>query len=168
MPDSPPSQARRILDWINAARKFKVSSLYTRDAPVTSAREVIGWWEVRRVPYNLMVGSAGILSGIVIGVVAMGAYFLFGADDSFPDTFSLFLIPIYAVVANICYTGGWVVELLIRTVWKRESDRFAIASFSTGVVFSVLLTLLPGILFGIAGVFGLLGHLFGLVHKQGT
>jgi hypothetical protein len=46
-----------------------------------------------------------------------------------------------------------------------EADRFATTSFSLGLIFSVLLTLTLGIFLGIAGIFALLGHLFGIALK---
>ena len=140
--------------------RLRHSLLCTRDAPLTSARSVIGWWETRRIPFNLIVGSAGILSCIIIGIVALGSSLLFESDFGSPGYpfLTLFAILIYGIMANICFTGGWLLELLLRRIWPSETDKFAILSFSAGLVFSVLLTLAPGILIGCAGIFGLLGH----------
>ena len=152
----------------SAFARFKSSALCRRDAPVTSAREAIGWWESRRIPFNLIVGSAGILSCISVGVVGLGSEILFGSEFGLPDppAFALIGILIYGIMANICFTGGWLAELVIRKIWPREADRFASTSFALGLVFSVLLTLTPGIVIGAGGVFGLLGHLFHALHKQ--
>jgi hypothetical protein len=148
--------------------RLKSSILCARDVPLTSARDIIGWWESRRIPFNLIVGSAGILSCIVVGIVGAGSSLLFNSDFGLPGSplFTVFGILIYGTVANICFTGGWLVELLVRKIWPREADRFATSSFSLGLVFSVLLTLAPGIVIGAAGIFGLLGHLFGVIHTQ--
>jgi len=75
--------------------------------------------------------------------------------------FGLIAIFIYGIMANICYTGGWVAELVGRKFWPREADKVATLSFTIGLAFSVLLTLTPGILIGGAAIFGLLKHLFG-------
>jgi hypothetical protein len=152
----------------NAFDRLKASVLCRRDAPVTSAKEVIGWWESRRIPFNLMVGTAGILTSVIVGVVGLGSSILFGSDFGLPNPplFALFGILIYGIVANVCYTGGWIAELVIRRIWPHEADRFATLSFSTGLAFSILLTLAPGIVIGAGGIFGLLAHLVRIFHGQ--
>jgi hypothetical protein len=151
----------------SAFARLKSSILCTRDVPPANAWEAIGWWESRRVPFNLIVGSAGILSCIVAGVVAMGASIFFNSDFGLPDPpgFAIVVILLYGIMANICFTGGWLVELLVRRLWPREADRFATMSFSLGLVFSVALTLTPAIVIGAGGVFGLLKDLFGGIHR---
>lgn len=143
--------------------RLRRAALFRRDVPITTAHEMIGWWEARRIPFNLIVGSAGILSVMAVGVVAAGSFFLFNSDFGTPDPplFALFAVIIYGIMANVCFTGGWLSELIIRKLWPSEADRFATTSFSLGVVFSVLLTLTPGILVGSAGVFELIRHLIG-------
>ncbi len=140
---------------------LRTSSLCRRDSAVRDARATISWWEARRIPFNLIVGSAGILTCIVVGVVGLGAEILFNSEFGMPNPpgFALIGIILYGIAANICFTGGWVVELFVREFWPSEADRFATWSFSTGLVFSVLLTLAPAVVIGASGLFGLLRHL---------
>ena len=140
--------------------RLRPSTLCRRDALITNARDTIGWWESRRIPFNLIVGSAGILSCITIGIVGLGSEILFGSEFGIPNppAFALIGILIYGIMANVCFTGGWIAELVVRRIWPREADRFASTSFSLGLVFSVLLTLTPGIVIGAGGIFGLLKH----------
>jgi len=151
----------------NQFKRLTGSLLCRREVPIGRSKDVIGWWEARRIPFNLIVGIAGVLSCIVAGVVVLGSYFLGNGDFDLPDPplFAVFGIILYAIAANVCFTGGWLTEIVVRKIWPREADRFAITSFSLGLIFSVLLTLTPGILLGIAGIFALLGHLFGIAHK---
>jgi hypothetical protein len=109
----------------------------------------------------------GIFSSLVVAVVGLGSYFLFDSDLGVPDPplFAVFAVVIYAVMANVCYTGGWVAELVIRKAWPEQADRFATLSLALGVVLAVLLTLSPGVVVGAVGVFGLIGHLLGVVHS---
>ncbi len=144
--------------------RLKSSTLCRRDVSLASAWDVIGWWESRRVPFNLIVGSAGILSCIIVGIVAAGASILFDSDFGLPNGLALIVILLYGIMANICFAGGWLTELLVRRLWPRETDRFATVSFSLGLVFSVLLTLTPAIVIGAVGIFGLLEHLVGARH----
>lgn len=148
--------------------RLKAAPLCRRETPIDGAWEAIGWWEARRVPFNLIVGSAGVLSCIVIGVVGLGSHFLFGSDFGLPDPplFPVFAVLIYAVAANVCFTGGWLAELAVRKIWPREADGFATSSFSAGLVFSILLTLSPGIVVGMGGVFGLIRHILRVVHNS--
>lgn len=150
-----------------AFARLKGSALCRRDASITTVRDMIGWWEARRIPFNLIVGSAGLLSVVVVGIVAAGSSLLFNSDFGLPDPplFALFAVVIYVIMANVCFTGGWLAELVIRKIWPREADRFATLSISLGLVFSVLLTLTPGIVVGSAGLFKLLGHFLGLRHS---
>jgi hypothetical protein len=140
--------------------RLRTSALCRRDVPVATTKDLIGWWEARRVPFNLIVGTAGILTCIVIGVVALGKEILFDGQFDFPDPpiFVLVGIFLYALCANICFTAGCLVELIVRKIWPGQADRFATLSLSFGLIFSVLLTLAPGILTGAAGIFALIRH----------
>jgi hypothetical protein len=139
---------------------IRSSHLLRRDVPVTSIRNAIGWWESRRIPFNLIVGSAGILTCICCAVVLVAASILDPSEfDMGSPLVGPILILLYGALANICYTGGWVAELVIRKLWPHEADRFATSSWFLGVVFSALLTLAPAVVFLLAGLFGL-GHHF--------
>jgi hypothetical protein len=147
--------------------RLRASSLCRRDIPITSAREAIGWWEARRIPFNLIVGIAGILSTVVVCVVGLGSYFLFDGDFGLPPPlFAVLGVLFYGIAANVFFTGGWLAELIVRKIWPAETDRFSTLSFSLGLIFSVVLTLAPAIVFGAAGIFGLVGHLLRVSHSH--
>jgi hypothetical protein len=150
-------------------RRLRTSVLCRRDLPVARAKDAIGWWETRRVPFNLIVGSAGIISCVIVSIVGLGSYFLFDGDFGLPGSpgFALLGIVFYGIIANLLFTGGWLAELIVRKIWPSEADRFATLSFSLGLIFSVLLTLAPGIVIGVGGIFGLIGHLLGVAHTHG-
>lgn len=150
----PNQQERRVGPF----DRLGLSMLCRRDVPAASAKEVIGWWESRRVPFNFIVGTAGILTVIIVGVVGLGSSILFHSDFGMPDPpiFAVFGVLIYGIIANVCYTGGSLAELLIRKIWPSEADKFAALSFSTGLVFSVVLTLAPGVLIAAGAVYELL------------
>ena len=73
--------------------------------------------------------------------------------------FAVIGIVLYGIMANVCFTGGWITELFLRRFSPREADRFATTSFFCGVIFSVLLTLAPAVLVGAIGAFRLVHHL---------
>jgi hypothetical protein len=152
---------------VAAIRRLGNLPLFRRDVSIASTRAVIGWWETRRIPYNLIVGSAGILTCIAIAIVGMGSYIFFNSDFGLPDPplFAIFGVILYGILANVCFTGGWVAELIVQRIWPEEANRFATTSFSLGLILSVLLTLTPAILVGVAGIFKLVSHFLGMVHQ---
>ena len=162
--DSSPIERRKSSGALrNKFERLTRSPLCRRESPIGPTKDVIGWWETRRIPFNLIVGIAGIFSCIAACLVVFGSYFLGIGDFDVPDPplFAIFGIIFYAIAANVCFTGGWVAELAVRKFWPHEADRFATLSFSLGLIFSVLLTLTPGLSLGIFGILALLGRLFG-------
>ena len=51
-------------------------------------------------------------------------------------------------------------------LWPNQADRFSTLTFSLGLIFVAFLTLVPASLFGGAGVFGLIGEFFGVIHEH--
>ena len=148
-----------------AIRRLGNLAIFRRDAPIRSAWETIGWWETRRVPYNLIVGGTGILTCIVVAIFAAGNILFFDVDLGSPLS-GVIGILIYGIMANVCFTFGWVAVLLVRMAWPHQADRFATESFSLGLGVSILLTLTPAILAVVIGVFYLLGRLLHIVHRK--
>ena len=59
----------------------------------------------------------------------------------------MIVLPIaFAVAANACYTGGWVLELTLRKLWPIQSRVFGPMAFVTGMIFSAAVALLPALL----------------------
>lgn len=148
--------------------RLRASSLCRRDISINSAKDAIGWWETRRIPFNLIVGISGILSTVVVCVVGLGSYYLFDGDFGLPNPplFAVLGVLFYGIAANVFFTGGWLAELIVRKIWPAEADRFSTLSFSLGLIFSIVLTLTPAIIFGTAGIFGLVGHLLRVSHSH--
>ena len=108
--------------------------------PVPAQRSVgsiIRWWESRRLAYNVVVGGAGVGSLAVItalGLLPPGSHGLLAP---------LGVVIVYGVLANVCYTAGWVLESLAHAVFGEELLPFGPPLFRQGLLFSVGLTLLP-------------------------
>jgi hypothetical protein len=120
-----------------------------------SAWEAIGWWERRRLAFNLVVGAVGVLTCFIsLVMLAVLERFLHEPTElPDPPILILFAIGAYAVMANVCFTGGWIVELLVRWLWRDDGTRFASIGFTLGLVFSAGLTLAPAVfLVGLAGL----------------
>lgn len=134
---------------ISALQWFRNSRLARRDHPLTTIWQIIGWWEARRPLFNAIVGITGTVSCIIVLIIALVGDFVFGIPLGLPDPpiFAILAIIFYGIIANVCYTGGWVVEVLVSKAWPAESESFATLAFTLGLVFAVLLTILPGVLF---------------------
>ena len=98
--------------------------------------EIWRWWESRRLAYNAALLAAGATS--------VGAVFLMElltpGRARFP---SPLVILIYAVLANLFFTLGPIVDSLIMKIGGRVYSEAGPMLFRYGFVFAVLLTLLP-------------------------
>jgi hypothetical protein len=98
---------------------------------------VVEWWESRRAVYNLVVGTAGLVSlGVAIGLALLPPH---PAVVRIPWS----VIVVYGALANLAYTLGPLVDLAIRRRWGHRYAPIGPALFRYGFVFSVGLTLLP-------------------------
>ena len=120
--------------------------LFQRRERRLSSLQIILWWEARRLFFNIAVGLAGLMTVFTLLISALIAEKLVHEPFGWPDSplFAIIGVVLYALVANICYTGGWLAELISREVWGDKAGSFAEIAFTLGLVFSFLLTLLPG------------------------
>jgi len=122
--------------------------LVARPIKPLSSRAVVLWWEARRVPYNAIVGVVGLASSTIMVAVAFTCESRGGAPIGLPDppAFAIVGVLLYGILANVCYTGGWITELLVAKVWSVDTSRFGPIAFTLGAAFSVLVTLIPPVL----------------------
>lgn len=94
--------------------------------------EIILWWELRRIPYNVIMYIVGLLS-FQIGYVTIPLVYI-----------------IIGLGLNVLYTLGWIIELLFIDRLKEKEGRLnypqyafiSYLTFSTLVVFAIPLLLL--------------------------
>ena len=73
-----------------------------------------------------------------------------------PTVGHLFVIP-YALLANVCYMGGWLSELLVRATGQAQSAAaFGVKAFRAGITFSIAAILSPAALCWLAFAFALI------------
>lgn len=106
---------------------------------------MLKWWESRRGIYNVCVGAAGL---VTLGV----AYAISLVPPHVPRQFAWQPIVAYAVLANVCYTFGWGIEVALQRIMGRRAPNIGPALFRQGLAFSVGLTLLPIIILVISWV----------------
>ena len=94
--------------------------------------EIILWWEIRRIPYNIIMYFIGLLSFQISYVTIPLVYLIIGLG------------------LNVLYTLGWIIELLFINRQKDKSRKikypqYALLSyltFSTLIVFAIPILLL--------------------------
>jgi len=127
--------------------RYLFSPLY---AP-QSAWDVLRWWERRRPFYNVLVGSAGLLT-----ILFAQLQRLFSPEFAGPP---LPFILVYAIAANLFYSLGAPIHLLFRRTLKESAGPVAQAMFRYGLAFAIGLTLLPIPLFILSTIVRLIvGH----------
>lgn len=99
--------------------------------------DAIAWWKIRRIPFNLLMLPAGLASGFI--VASVGSH-VFKADQ---DIGSPFIEAVFYVLANLCYTLGWITEILWGWGDTRLTEAVRPKVFRPGLLFSVGLTFLP-------------------------
>lgn len=106
---------------------------------------VLLWWEFRRIPYNAIMGSAGLIAVLLLYLVfrlpPLDPQML--PEDDFLEPLS---IVAFAVMANVMYTLGWITELAYRNIRPNRSPNLGPRLFRYGLRFSLLLIALPVIL----------------------
>ena len=131
-----------------------VQVLFPDPTLVRTPLRLLRWWESKRLAYNLVVGGAGM---VTLGVIAL--------LRALPGPLQHAFIPwpaiaIYGVLANACYSSGWVVKSLLQRWLKRDTYALGPALFRHGLVFSVGLTLFPAALMSLVWV----ASLFRFIH----
>lgn len=102
--------------------------------------DAILWWEVRRIPFNFLVGLTGLI-GIAL-VFWIGDSLVPAGVDAIEPMLLFFGVPVYAVAANLCYTLGWASEV---REWgdSAEAAHRREIRFRLGLAFSIGVTALP-------------------------
>lgn len=90
--------------------------------------EIILWWEIRRVPYNIIMYIIGLLS-FYIGYVTIPLVYL-----------------IIGLALNVIYTLGWIIELMIIRRMENKGSKIKYPRYA----FVSYLTLSALLVFGIA------------------
>lgn len=116
-----------LFDWLEKPHPSTPSML-----------RVIWWWEIRRIPYNLIIGALGIIALLLHAVIA-GATVELGPGEDVIEPVTIMAVPL---LLNVLYTGGWILEILLGIFWRR-SPNTGPALFILGLDGSLLVLFLP-------------------------
>lgn len=103
---------------------------------------IVKWWESRRLQYNAIVGTTGLVS--------LGTFSILTSLPPYSHGVPFFWQPIVAfgVLANICYFLGPTAEIAIEKISGGKILPTGPVLYRMGLTFSVGLTLLPTLLAG--------------------
>jgi hypothetical protein len=110
--------------------------------PARNALDVILWWESRRIPYNVIVGSWGWMCLWLYSAAVQESGHLEAGEDAI-EPMALFVAP---VLVNICYTIGWPVELLLRRIRPDLPAKAGERLYRAGICFSLFVISLPAVI----------------------
>lgn len=109
----------------------------TKDAAEYTRNDIVRWWESRRLRFNFYVGAVGVVTWLLVMIAGSAAV---KPGEDFEEPLAMIFGPfVYAFLANVCYTLGWITD----TVSSQSRPRVGL--YKAGVVFSVVLTALPGV-----------------------
>jgi len=109
-----------------------------------SATDIILWWELRRIPYNLIVGSTGLISLLLFYFFISRTNALKPGEDAV-EPIALLAGP---VVMNICYTLGWVVEGFLAKTHSADDEVLGPKLLRSGLKLSLFVVILPSVFWG--------------------
>jgi hypothetical protein len=126
-----------LVPVVNFARLY--SWLFAAPKATTPLWRVIIWWEIRRIPYNLVIAVYGFICLMIFFWAIMTSGHLQPGEDAV-EPLALIAAPF---VVNICYTLGWFAELAVRLVVPSLSPRFSSILLKIGIGFSLFIVSIP-------------------------
>jgi hypothetical protein len=110
--------------------------LFSEPEHLASPKDVIAWWELRRLPFNFIVGTFGIVCLVVfLAAITTSGHLQPGEDAVEP--LALMIAPI---IVNVLYTLGWIVETTYRSIEPEASPHFGPRLFKLGLGLGLFLS----------------------------
>jgi hypothetical protein len=84
------------------------------DGTSDHALDIVAWWEIRRIPFNILIGTVGIASlaaWLSIGSLPLMTERVNSADAVGAEPLSVLAAPF---LFNLCYTAGWMAEITLK------------------------------------------------------
>jgi len=94
--------------------------------------QIISWWELRRFLYNIIV--------LVCGLISLSIMYAIVDLKPGEDLIEPLAIIGFAIVSNICYTFGWLTEIL-----SEKSITYGATMFKVGLGFTIIMVFIPAV-----------------------
>jgi len=105
--------------------------------------DAILWWEVRRALFNAVVVIGSVASFVVIELI--GARYVEPGADVLEPMLVLFGGAFVIIAANVCYTLGWVTELMWSEGDTSRTEAVRARVYRRGMMFSAGIAVTPGV-----------------------
>ena len=132
----------KICDWF----------FYAPDGERT-ALQIISWWEIRRIPFNILVGTVGVISMVLLFVFVDSSVTAQSGED--------IVEPLAVLIApfgiNFAYTFGWLGEIALSRIWKVVDPELGAKLLRFGTALTLFLITLPSLIWGVIFVLVKLG-----------
>ena len=83
-----------------------------------SYRRIIIWWELRRIPYYIIM--------CILGAISLPLFYYFislsGKLEVGEDAVEPLMLIVAPIFINIFYTAGWISEILLTLLWKDKTQ----------------------------------------------
>jgi hypothetical protein len=113
-----------------------IKHLFAQPDLLQSSGAIIWWWEARRLYYNLILVT-WVLMLAFLASARPGRF-----DNSLWNLNVLFVFVLFFVFpANVLYTGGWIVDLIVKKVLGLPARGFEPWALGAGIVFTLALYL---------------------------
>jgi hypothetical protein len=89
-----------------AIETIKNWRLFQRSDYLVKPRQIILWWEIRRFPFNIIVGATGLLTALLLLGISVYSEHKFGETAGGSPFFAIMGVALYGIAANVCYTAG--------------------------------------------------------------
>lgn len=119
--------------------------------PLEEPKSVLGilfWWELRRIPYNILLLCVGLPCYLLLLLFA-GVPGLIEPGEDIVEPMLIFVAPI---LFNIAYTSGWFAEIFLLVAWREHSVMVGPTLFKLGISFTVFCIVAPTIIWGTAAM----------------
>lgn len=128
-----------ILFFLWAGRGIRmnlIKHLFAQPDLLQSAGAIIWWWEERRPFYNLILVTWVLLLAFVASALSRPF------DTSLWNSNVLLVFVVcFVIPANILYTGGWIVDLIVKKVLGLPARGFGPWALGVGIAFTLALYL---------------------------
>jgi hypothetical protein len=113
--------------------------LFSNPSDPASTRAIFSWWEARRLPFNIIIGTYGMLCLVVFFAAITTSGHLQPGEDAV-EPLAMMMAPI---IVNVLYTLGWIVEIVYRSIAPDVSPRFGPRLLKLGLGLGLFFSTLP-------------------------
>jgi hypothetical protein len=113
--------------------------LFSNPKDPACPKGVFAWWEARRLPFNLIIGTYGVLCLVVFFAAITTSGHLQPGEDAV-EPLAVMAAPI---IINVLFTLGWIIELTYRSIEPDVSVRFGPRLLKLGIGLGLFFSTLP-------------------------